>query len=112
MKRVEPRGRPSGPGAGLTFDGTPGGLLPVRSLVLVSSSRAYMATRGGNSKKTTNQVNAEVFRTHSEHFPSTFQNPIQTLSNRKKQSRRDDNNYTYQAEAVLVERHLEEKSIQ
>ena len=51
MKRVDPRGRPSGPGAGLTFDGVPGGLFPVRSLVLVSSSRAYMATRGGNSKK-------------------------------------------------------------
>lgn len=51
MKRVDPPGRPSGPGAGRTFEGTPGWLLPVRSLVLVSSSRANMATRGGNSER-------------------------------------------------------------
>lgn len=50
MKRVAPSGRPSGPEAGLTFDGMPGGLFFVISLVLESLSRGNMATRGGNSK--------------------------------------------------------------
>lgn len=51
MKRVEPSGRPSGPGAGLIFDGVPGGLFFVISVVADSLSRGNMATSGGNTRK-------------------------------------------------------------
>ena len=57
MKRVEPFLRPSGPGAGRTFDGIPGWLLFVISFVPDSASRGKIATSGGNTKESNKTCN-------------------------------------------------------